>query len=34
VVGKAPWSWLKITLFVLVLVATAILLYYFFGRKQ
>jgi DNA-directed RNA polymerase subunit RPC12/RpoP len=34
VVGKAPWSWIKITLFVLVLLATAILLYYFFGRKQ
>jgi hypothetical protein len=34
VVGKAPWSWIKITLFVLTLVATAFILYYLFGRKQ
>jgi hypothetical protein len=34
VVGKAPWSWLKITMFVLTLVATAIILYYLFGRNR
>jgi ribosomal protein S27E len=34
VVGKAPWSWLKITLFVLSLVAIAVLLYYFFGHRR
>jgi hypothetical protein len=34
VVGKAPWSWIKITLFVLTLVIVAGLLYYFFGRHR
>lgn len=33
VVGKAPWSWVKIALFTLTLVAVAFLLYYLFGRK-
>ena len=32
VVGKAPWSWIKIALFTLVLAATAFVLYYLFGR--
>lgn len=34
VVGKAPWSWVKITLFVLTLTAVAIALYFLFGHKQ
>ncbi len=34
VVGKAPWSILKITLFVLGLALVAFLLYYFFGKPQ
>jgi ribosomal protein S27E len=34
VVGKAPWSWVKIALFTLTLVAVAVLLYYFFGRHR
>lgn len=34
VVGKAPWSILKITLFVVTLVALACVLYYFFGKPQ
>ncbi len=34
VVGKAPWSWIKITLLVLTLVVIAGLLYYFFGRHK
>jgi ribosomal protein S27E len=34
VVGKAPWSWIKITLSVLTLVIVAVLLYYFFGRHR
>lgn len=33
VVGKAPWSWLKVVLFTLTLVAMAFVLYYLFGRK-
>ncbi len=34
VVGKAPWSWVKITLLVLTLATIAFLLYYFFGRHK
>jgi ribosomal protein S27E len=34
VVGKAPWSWIKIMLLVLSIVAVAFLLYYFFGRQH
>jgi ribosomal protein S27E len=34
VVGKAPWSWIKIALCTLTLVATAIILYYLFGRTR
>lgn len=34
VVGKAPWSWIKIALFTLTLVAAAIILYYLFGRSR
>ena len=33
VVGKAPWSWIKIALFTLMLCATVFILYYLFGRK-
>jgi DNA-directed RNA polymerase subunit RPC12/RpoP len=33
VVGKAPWSWIKITLFVLTLAALAVLLYFLFGNR-
>ena len=34
VVGKAPWSWVKIALFALTLAATAFILYYLFGRGR
>jgi ribosomal protein S27E len=34
VVGKAPWSWIKIAAFTLMLIAVAFILYYLFGRKQ
>jgi hypothetical protein len=34
VVGKAPWSWVKITLFVLALAALAVALYLLFGRSD
>jgi hypothetical protein len=33
VVGKAPWSWLKIALFTLTLVALVVILYYLFGKR-
>jgi hypothetical protein len=33
VVGKAPWSWLKITLFVLTLAALVVALYFVFGNR-
>ena len=34
VVGRAPWSILKITLTVIVLAVIAFALYYFFGRNR
>jgi ribosomal protein S27E len=34
VVGKAPWSWVKIALFVLSIMAVIVGLYLLFGRKQ
>jgi ribosomal protein S27E len=33
VVGKAPWSWLKIFLFVLTLAAIVVALYFLFGNR-
>jgi hypothetical protein len=34
VVGKAPWSWLKLTLFAITLVAIVVILYLLFGRNR
>jgi hypothetical protein len=33
VVGKAPWSWLKLTLFVLAVSALVVALYFLFGNR-
>jgi len=34
VVGKAPWSWVKITLLVITVAVALFLLYYFFGKHK
>jgi ribosomal protein S27E len=34
VVGKAPWSWVKLALLVLTIAAIAVVLYFLFGRNQ
>lgn len=34
VVGRAPWSWIKITLAIVALAAIVVALYYFFGRHR